>query len=120
MIARVPSDRNRNARLGSASSCSSRRNSPKSCSTTVAPADCRITVLPEATLTLRPSSSWSSSAAGGEQVDRVQPHGLLGGDRAALADGVDGEAGVAAALGGDGLGEGGGVVDDLVGDLAAL
>jgi hypothetical protein len=59
-------------------------------------------------------------AAGGQQVDRVQPHRLLGGDRAALADGVDGELFVAAALGGDGLGEGGGVVDHLVGGLAAL
>src|SRR5919112_13542 len=62
MTAKVPSDRNRKARLGSANSCSSRRNSPKSCSTRVAPAVRTVTVLPEATLTLRPSSCSSSSA----------------------------------------------------------
>src|SRR5690606_38946066 len=56
----------------------------------------------------------------GDQVHRAQLDGLGGGGRAALAHGVDREVDVAAALLGDGLDVGGGVVDDLVADLAAL
>src|SRR5512132_2625121 len=62
MTARVPIDRNRKARLGSASQPSSDRVQDSWCSTSSAPVVCRVTVEPGATSTRRPSSASSSPA----------------------------------------------------------